>query len=586
MNARNLLSQLIKNPSDILLYELLSIFISMNFGTLYKILFSSISPLILPVPLCVFIVSGCFLFNLQYLYSLFIDNKLVLWETLLTNILFMFVVIVLKEQIIIWWPIIVIMLATIIISRILYSSLEDKLYYAILTEHKRIVENIIERGADINAKYESGNTPLICAISAGQLDIVKILIENGADINAKYESGNTPLIFAIFARQLDIIKIFIENGADINFESAPGVTPLNFAVGNDNIDIVKILIENGADINAKSEAGFTPLMYAIATKKLDIVKILIENGADISAKDESGNTPLLYAIVNKKLDIVKILIENGADINFKGKDGYTPLHAAVETQQLGISLALIENNANINQKAIDGFTPLHYAVHKQQYEIVVTLLNNGADINAEDKEKESPLDFATQRADQDMINILNTPIKDLERQYLHILIKNNMLVMALELIQKIKLEEQDIIAIKDINNRTSNLIKEQYEIANKTSHIEENKQSLAKAICGHNHKSTEADTQFKLGMFSLKNKIGNCHLTAYKVFNYLGKFTNESKIKLNILSYAGIAPINIQEFTSTIPTKADEVNKSNIQMLFRNNTHRSFYNVNPGFYKP
>jgi hypothetical protein len=161
-----------------------------------------------------------------------------------------------------------------------------------------------------------------------------------------------------------------------------------------------------------------------------------------------------------------------------------------------------------------------------------------------------------------------------------------MLVMALELIQKIKLEEQDIIAIKDINNRTSNLIKEQYDIANKTSPIEENKQSLAKAICGHDHKSPEADTQFKLGMFSLKNKIDNCHLTAYKVFNYLGKFTNESKIKLNILSYAGMAPINIQEFTPTIPTKADEVNKSDIQMLFRNKSNRSFYNVNPGFYKP
>ena len=161
-----------------------------------------------------------------------------------------------------------------------------------------------------------------------------------------------------------------------------------------------------------------------------------------------------------------------------------------------------------------------------------------------------------------------------------------MLVMALELIQKIKLEEQDIIALRDINNRTSNLIKEQYEIANKTSSIEENKQSLAKAICGDNYKSPEADTQFKLGMFSLKNKIDNCHLTAYKVFNYLGKFTDESKIKHNILAYAGMAPIDIKEFTPTIPTKADEVNKSNIQMLLRNNPNRRFYYVNPGFYTP
>ena len=102
----------------------------------------------------------------------------------------------------------------------------------------------IENGADIEAKNDNGNTPLISASAIGH-DIVKFLIENGADIEAKNNDGNTPLIRA--------------------------------SVYHGCVEIVKILIENGADTEAKNNAGYDFTSYLTKANKDEINKF-IETG--------------------------------------------------------------------------------------------------------------------------------------------------------------------------------------------------------------------------------------------------------------------------------------------------------------------
>ncbi len=64
--------------------------------------------------------------------------------------------------------------------------------------HKEVVELLIDKGADVNAKGKYGGTPLHSAAFFGQTEIVELLIAKGADLNAKIESagilkGYTPL---------------------------------------------------------------------------------------------------------------------------------------------------------------------------------------------------------------------------------------------------------------------------------------------------------------------------------------------------------------------------------------------------------
>ena len=63
--------------------------------------------------------------------------------------------------------------------------------------HKEIVELLIAKGADVNAKAgDAGSTPLHWAVQQSHNEIVQLLIAKGADVNAKHGDGETPLDYA------------------------------------------------------------------------------------------------------------------------------------------------------------------------------------------------------------------------------------------------------------------------------------------------------------------------------------------------------------------------------------------------------
>uniref|UniRef100_A0A3B3YKF5 Uncharacterized protein n=1 Tax=Poecilia mexicana TaxID=48701 RepID=A0A3B3YKF5_9TELE len=65
------------------------------------------------------------------------------------------------------------------------------LHYAADFGHLKVVEYLLEKGADINAKDKHELTSLMCASLEGHCDCVKILLEKGADKNIKTESGTS-----------------------------------------------------------------------------------------------------------------------------------------------------------------------------------------------------------------------------------------------------------------------------------------------------------------------------------------------------------------------------------------------------------
>lgn len=90
----------------------------------------------------------------------------------------------------------------------------------------KYVEKLVEYGADVNdygrgngglrllGHYNYTSTPLMNACSSGLLDCVKFLVENGADINMRFNLGETALNHAIMGEHYDIAIYLIEHGAD------------------------------------------------------------------------------------------------------------------------------------------------------------------------------------------------------------------------------------------------------------------------------------------------------------------------------------------------------------------------------------
>ena len=149
--------------------------------------------------------------------------------------------------------------------------------------YKRVVQ-LVTAGANVNEKDDVGSTPLFWSAGIGYIDITEYLISKGADVNADFVYGGTPLHSAVVGgdeKHIIIIAILIKNGADINRKSGLG-TPLHSAVMNENIDMVDFLIKNGADINAKGGDGFTtPLRVAIFTRNNKIISLLKSHGAKL-----------------------------------------------------------------------------------------------------------------------------------------------------------------------------------------------------------------------------------------------------------------------------------------------------------------
>ena len=83
---------------------------------------------------------------------------------------------------------------------------------------KKILQELIKSGADINAKDKLGWTALIYATIENNRNAAKLLIANNADINAKDSNGNTALMWASHFGHMVIAKLLIDNNADITGE--------------------------------------------------------------------------------------------------------------------------------------------------------------------------------------------------------------------------------------------------------------------------------------------------------------------------------------------------------------------------------
>ncbi len=112
------------------------------------------------------------------------------------------------------------------------------------TGHPKVVKELAEAGADVNLEIEEGKgrnksewTPLMLAVQvikteydedkdkiALRIKVIQELLKAGADIEAKNEKGNTPLIHAALIGEPEAVRALVKAGANIEAKSKDGVT--------------------------------------------------------------------------------------------------------------------------------------------------------------------------------------------------------------------------------------------------------------------------------------------------------------------------------------------------------------------------
>ena len=181
------------------------------------------------------------------------------------------------------------------------------------------VKEFLATGVDVNAKvnaksYDGGQTPLHLAIpnavlrdskgklmSPNNMDLVELLIAKGADVNAKEQIGMTPLDVAT-PHHIEIADLLRKHGAKTGSELP--LATLHEGVRGQDLQGIKDFLAKGADVNAKSDDGRTPL---------DEAKFFSE----VFSADWSARTLLLH---NEIVDLLrKHGAKTGEELKAKGK---------------------------------------------------------------------------------------------------------------------------------------------------------------------------------------------------------------------------------------------------------------------------
>lgn len=121
------------------------------------------------------------------------------------------------------------------------------LHFAAFLGHRKVVELLLERKAEVNAIAEGIDsvTPLASAIANKHLEIAELLLSKGSNVNAKQSGGFTPLHEAAQSGQKEMTELLIRSGADVNAKNDKGQTPLGLALEKDYREVAELLRKRG-----------------------------------------------------------------------------------------------------------------------------------------------------------------------------------------------------------------------------------------------------------------------------------------------------------------------------------------------------
>jgi uncharacterized protein len=326
---------------------------------------------------------------------------------------------------------------------------QTALMAAVRENHPPIVQLLIDRHADVNAKTRVGKTPpwVLPNSVPGFGHGVGIVRGGLPERGSRYliPGGLTPLLYAARDGRLESARILVDAGANVSERDANGITALLMAITNNHMDVARFMIERGAEINVSDWYGRTPLWAAVETRNmdvdnasfengvdraaaLDLIRVLLATGADPNARmketppirrqmlrvtgslswvDFTGQTPFLTASLSADLTVMRLLLEYGADPYIPTFAGTTALMAAAginwvvdQTYDEGPKALLEavkfcwELGMDVNAVNSMGLTAVHGAANRGSDDIIRFLVEKGAKLDVKDNEGRSPLTWA------------------------------------------------------------------------------------------------------------------------------------------------------------------------------------------------
>ena len=194
------------------------------------------------------------------------------------------------------------------------------LFFAVYSGNLETIRILLARGASIDTTDRSKFTALHRAVQGpcrrNCSGIIKELIDYGADTEARTAGGSTPLFLAAQHTHMKVaIRSLLERGAQVNAANIKGEMPLQTAIDcGSGLEVLKELLRWGARYTPEdfrfilaAFGQFDFLLLAMLGDR-DLIQAIKSPFIDQAAVNEA----LIFAVAQRQPKLVKLLLSNGA----------------------------------------------------------------------------------------------------------------------------------------------------------------------------------------------------------------------------------------------------------------------------------
>lgn len=179
------------------------------------------------------------------------------------------------------------------------KDIDQQLHEAAQKGDAALCQQLLGRGAHVNAADRYGWRALSNAASNGHADTCQLLLKHGADVDAADRWGRSALHLTASNGRMDICRLLLERGANVDAVDKRGWRVLHKAALNGNAAVCLLLLDHGSDPLAAVVGNKTALKIAIDGNHEDCANIIrswiTASAARAALRDIISTTPCRLA---------------------------------------------------------------------------------------------------------------------------------------------------------------------------------------------------------------------------------------------------------------------------------------------------